>query len=151
MDTQAKGAAGYVPSRAAPAQAGEGQRGEPCAPLLVATPNDKRVRAGKGHPVCPSECFFKGKSGCEQWHTVFQLCESDPVVGCDNYHHLISAYGEVEDAEQLPTGSTDEDMFFRGRGARGEGSYARGSENVPWLVFFTGTQNPKGLSCSSWR
>ena len=62
---------------------------------------------------------------------VFQLCESDPGVGCDNYHYLISAYGEFEDAEQFPTGSTDEDMLFRGRGQRCKDSYARGSENVP--------------------
>lgn len=34
-------------------------------------------------------------------------------MGCDNYHYLISAYGEFEDADQFPTGSTDEDMLFR--------------------------------------
>lgn len=37
-DTQAKGAAGYIPSRAVPAQAE--------VPILT----DKRVRAGKAHP-----------------------------------------------------------------------------------------------------
>lgn len=35
-------------------------------------------------------------------------------MGCDNYHYVISAYGESEDAEQFPTGSTDEDTLFRG-------------------------------------
>lgn len=35
-------------------------------------------------------------------------------MGCDNYHYLISAYGEFEDAEPFPMGSTDEDMLFRG-------------------------------------
>lgn len=101
---------------------------------------------GRRTLVCPSECFCKGKSDCKQWHTVFQLCESDPGVGCDNYHHFISAYGEAEDAEHLPTGSTDEDTLFRWWGEHCEGSYARGSENFPWLIFFTGTENPKGLS-----
>lgn len=43
---------------------------------------------------------------------VFHLCESDPGVGCGNFHYLISASEEFEDEEQLPTASTDEDMLF---------------------------------------
>lgn len=43
---------------------------------------------------------------------VFHLCESDPGMGCGNYQYLISAHEEFEDEEQLPTGSTDEDMLF---------------------------------------
>lgn len=71
-------------------------------------------------------------------------------MDCANYHHLISAYGEFEDAEQSPTGSTDETCSCRG-GEWCEDSYARGSENVPCLVFSTGTEELKGLSRSSWR
>lgn len=58
------------------------------------------------------EHFCKGSLNCEQRHVVFHLCESDPGVGCGNFHYLISAYEEFEDEEQLPTASTDEDMLF---------------------------------------
>jgi len=51
MDVKAVGAAGDVPSRWAPAQAGEGWRGTLCTPLLSAIPRDKRVRAGKGQEI----------------------------------------------------------------------------------------------------
>lgn len=68
---------------------------------------------------------------------VLHLCESDPGVGCSNYHNLINAYEESEDEEQFPTGSTDEDTLFWGQWEHCEDSYARGSANVLWLAFFT--------------
>lgn len=82
---------------------------------------------------------------------VFHLCEPAPGVGYCNYHYLISAYEEFEDEEQLPTGSTDEGRLFWGQWEHCKDSYAKGSANVPWLVFFTGMEKPKGLPCSSWR
>lgn len=47
MDTKAVGAAGYVPWSPEPAQAGEGQWEQLCAPVLLATPNNNRAHAGK--------------------------------------------------------------------------------------------------------
>lgn len=65
MDTKAVGTAGYVPWSPAPAQAGEGQWGELCAPVLLAIPTNNRAHAGKGQMMCeppdgPWEHFCKG-------------------------------------------------------------------------------------------
>lgn len=100
-------------------------------------------------PGCLQGYFFKGELDSKSCHVVFQFCQSDLIVGCDNYHYLISALGETKDEELFSLGSMDETMGGQGK------SVARTpmpcSINVPWLISLTSIGKSKWLSCSSWK
>lgn len=146
----------WYPLGTSPAQVGEGQRGELCSLPFLATLNDNRVPAGKGQTRDEAP-WLSLRVLLDGWIRLQALPRGLPALlawswhGLWQYHYLARAPGETEDAELFPTGSMDEAKLIRGRRERCEYSYARGSKNIPCLVFSIGTEKPKGMSCSSRR